>query len=196
MPQRAIWCPSEYCQGPNTVQRRCSLYCAAISHTALKHLQHPSQPGALTTAEWQVRARPSGPDHTDRCRGGAERLESLALPLSIGRGLAMGRASRHSFNLLHPHLLWPPGRRHSTDFRRRLTSLSLFPCFSSSRSFTTCTTRLKARLCPFDRASCWHSVFIRWISLKLMTTHSSTIQGRREDIQSWEALSYGLMTSH
>lgn len=73
MPQRAIWCPplNTGGGGPNTVERRCSLYCAAISHISLcpwlpRSISIP--PPVLTTVECHLRASPAALS-TPRWRG-------------------------------------------------------------------------------------------------------------------------------
>lgn len=89
MPQRAIWCPplNTGGGGPNTVERRCSLYCAAISHISLcpwlprsiSILPPPSAHNSGVPSE----SLASSPVHTAVERSDCERL---ALPLLIGQG--------------------------------------------------------------------------------------------------------------
>lgn len=72
-------------RGPNTVQRRGSLYCAAISHIGLCPWlpRSISIPLVLTAVRCHLRAFASRPVHTAVERSDCERL---ALPLLIGQG--------------------------------------------------------------------------------------------------------------
>lgn len=98
MPQRAIWCPPLNTGGgvPNTVERRCSLYCAAISHISLCpwlprsiSILPPPQCSQQWSAIWEPRQQPC--PH----RGGEEWLWKTRTATLNRTGLAMGWAPRH-----------------------------------------------------------------------------------------------------
>lgn len=139
----SLWIPG----GPNTVERRCSLYCAAISHISLCPWlpRSISIPPVLTTVECHLRALPSALS-TLQC--GVEQLWKTHTATLNRTGLAMGWALRHQFNLLYPRLPRPPERRHFIDSKHHLRHLFVtlsLPFFLSLYSFThthtTCITR-------------------------------------------------------
>lgn len=115
------------------------LYCHQshrfASSDASERLHHPAKhhahPVPATVAA-------SSPVHPAQQRSDCERL---ALPLLIGRELAMGWAPRRWFNLLHPRLPRPPESSHFIG-RFSVTPAPyplFFPPFVSIRSHTTHT---------------------------------------------------------
>lgn len=125
-----LWIP----RASTTAERRCWLYCAAISH--------------IGSCPWLPESISQSPMPAPSVHNSGEPCESLASSpvhaaeewracekVTLNRtAFATGRAWGCWFNLLHPHLARQPEKRHSIDSEDHLTSHLAFsfpPSFSS-----------------------------------------------------------------
>lgn len=118
----SLWIP----RGPNTVERRCSLYCATISHITSCPWLPPSIFSSLFVPSALNRGVPceslaNSPVHTAEERGDCKRL---TLPLVIGQGSPWEEPQDSSLICYTHTSSRPPERRHSTNSKHHLTSLS------------------------------------------------------------------------